>query len=330
MTQNTILHTDNLSIGYEKKTLLKELTLDIRKGEMICLLGPNGVGKSTLIKTLIGTLSAIEGDVFLEGQSLKQLTPRQLAKLISIVLTQKLSTANLTVRELVAMGRIPHTNWLGQLTKSDLQIVEESMKMVNITHFSERQIDSLSDGEKQRVMIAKALAQDTPFILLDEPTAHLDVTNRVALLSLLKKLAKETNKAILLSTHELEMAIQVADKIWLIDNHNQLIKGTPEDLALTGVFEKTFEGELVKFDNQTGTFRLQYTGNKNIALRGSGALAHWTKQALEKEGYNISNEANITVKAENDLGLWIIETNQGSVECTSIESLMAQLSEMNS
>ena len=328
MQEERFLHTENLSVGYNKKVLLSNLNLQICRGEMICLLGPNGVGKSTLIRTLIGMSPSLSGEVYINETELRHITTRQLAQKISIVLTQKMSPANLTAFDLVAMGRVPHTNWLGKLSAKDISIVEKSMDLVKISQFSNRQIDSLSDGEKQRVMIAKALAQDTPLIILDEPTAHLDVNNRVELLSLLKTLAKETQKAILLSTHELEMAIQVADKFWLIDKDHNLEIGTPEDLAISSVFGNTFQGEHIKFDMHTGTFKMQYKTSTEIALSGNGILVFWAKQALEKEGYKIVNngETSLEVASFNDTGIyWKIKTESKEIKVTSIEELIKEL-----
>lgn len=328
MGEKSYLYTSNLTIGYDDKILLSNLNININRGDMICLLGPNGVGKSTLINTLTATLSPLSGSILLDKKPINKIPLKELSQLISIVLTKKLSSANLTVFDLVAMGRIPYTNWLGNLTKKDIAIVEKSMKLVNVDDFYDRQIDSLSDGEKQRVLIAKALAQDTPLIILDEPTAHLDVANRVALLSLLKKLAKETKKSILLSTHELEMAIQVADQIWLIDNHKQLHKGTPEDLALSGVFGNTFKGEQIKFDMNTGAFKMQHSTFNKIKLNGTDPLIYWTKQALEKEGYQIvsDGETQIEVSFFKEPNMhWIIKTVLHEIRVESIEELINKI-----
>lgn len=256
MSNNNYLHTKNLSIGYKNKILLSDLDLEIKKGQMICLLGENGSGKSTLIRTLLGLQVKLKGAIFINESNINSLNTKELAKHISIVLTSNVPPNNFTVYELVALGRIPHSNWLGKLNKDDKENIKKAMELVAISHFSERQVNSLSDGERQRVMVAKALAQDTELIILDEPTAHLDVGNRVALLSLLKKIAEEQQKGILLSTHELELAIQIADTIWLIDNDKKITKGSPEELVQSGVFGKTFNSENVFFDTKTGSFKI--------------------------------------------------------------------------
>ena len=257
MTTPTYLHTKNLSIGYADKILLSHLDLQLNKGEMVCLLGANGVGKSTLIRTILGLTPALDGRVFINEKPLSDLHIKTVAKHISIVLTTGIPPNNFTVYELVALGRTPHTNWLGKLNQTDKARIKDAMQLVAITHFSDRQVNSLSDGERQRVMLAKALVQDTELIILDEPTAHLDVTNRVALLLLLKKLAKETGKGILLSTHELELALQVADSIWLINNKKKMIKGTPNELILSNSISQTFNSGNVNFDNNSRSFKIE-------------------------------------------------------------------------
>ncbi len=257
MTTSNYLHTKNLSIGYTDKILLSHLELQLNKGEMVCLLGANGVGKSTLIRTILGLTPALDGHVFINEKPVSDLHLKALAKHISIVLTTGIPPNNFTVYELVALGRTPHTNWLGKLNKTDKARIKDAMQLVGVTRFSDRQVNSLSDGERQRVMLAKALVQDTELIILDEPTAHLDVTNRVALLLLLKKLAKETGKGILLSTHELELALQVADTIWLINNKKELIKGTPEELILSDDISQTFNSGSVNFDNNSRSFKIE-------------------------------------------------------------------------
>ncbi len=325
---NNCLQTENLSIGYKEKILLNNLNLEIKKGEMVCLLGPNGVGKSTLIKVLTKILQPLHGEVFIVDENnfvnINKISPLKLAKHISIVLTEQLPSSNFTVKDIVSLGRVPYTNWLGNLTKKDDIIIENAMEKVNITHFKNRQVDSLSDGEKQRVMFAKALAQDTDLIILDEPTAHLDIVHRAELLSLLKKLAIETQKGILISTHELEMAIQAADSIWLIDNENELEVSSPEDLVLSGKFMKIFKGNHVCFNEQNGTFKIKNRALKDINLIGEGNRYYWTKHALEKKQYKIINkksDISVTVKPN----LWQLEKEGKVTELGNISALIKKL-----
>jgi iron complex transport system ATP-binding protein len=329
MSNTTYLHTENLSIGYKTNTLLSGLNLTISKGEMLCLIGANGVGKSTLIRSLLGLNTLLTGHVYLNGTMLEKLSLKDLAKQVSIVLTNAFPITNFSVYEMVALGRTPHTNWLGKLSSEDEKQIEMALDLVHLTSFSSRQVSSLSDGEKQRVMIAKALTQDTNLIVLDEPTAHLDIPNRVALLSLLKKLAKETGKAILLSTHELELALQISDRIWLIDNNKRLHQGTPEDIALTGKISSTFQNKIVHFDLDTGTFKMNFeTNNKALYLESKDPNVYfWTRQALEKQGYTILEEkANATTTIIYQKSRWLIHIDKKQKIATSIEELLTLLS----
>ncbi len=328
MSNTTYLHTENLSIGYKTNTLLSGLNLTISKGEMLCLIGANGVGKSTLIRSLLGLNTLLTGHVYLNGTMLEKLSLKDLAKQVSIVLTNAFPITNFSVYEMVALGRTPHTNWLGKLSSEDEKQIEMALDLVHLTSFSSRQVSSLSDGEKQRVMIAKALTQDTNLIVLDEPTAHLDIPNRVALLSLLKKLAKETGKAILLSTHELELALQISDRIWLIDNNKRLHQGTPEDIALTGKISTTFQNKIVHFDLDTGTFKMNFeTNNKALYLESKDPNVYfWTRQALEKQGYTILEEKANATTIIYQKSRWLIHIDKKQKIATSIEELLTLLS----
>lgn len=251
-----MLHTYYLSIGYKKTAIQENLNLQIRVGELVCLIGPNGCGKSTLLRTLAGLQKSLHGEITFGDKNLKQLTSNEKALLLSFVLTDKVEVDNLTVFELVFTGRYPHTSWLGNRTEIDTEKTEEAIEMVHLAHKKDCFINELSDGEKQRAMIAKALAQDTPLIFLDEPTAHLDLPNRVEIILLLRRLVKETNKAIILSTHELDLALQVADKLWLM-NEEGVEDGTPSDLISNGHIEAAFANDAVKFDKKLGSFRLK-------------------------------------------------------------------------
>lgn len=240
----TILSLSNVAIGYREKrysTIINNhLNAQIKRGEMICLLGPNGCGKSTLIRTLAGMQPALDGKIFVDDEDISSMNLEKLAKKISVVLTDSITVPNLTVRDIVSLGRFPHTNWFGKSSKEDDSIVTESIEKVHLEQLAEKEFLCLSDGEKQRTLIAKALAQDTPLVILDEPTAHLDLPNRIAVMQLLQNLAHTTKKSILLSTHELDLATQFADSIWLIQRNQPLIIGNPEDLRTNKVFERAF------------------------------------------------------------------------------------------
>lgn len=238
---------NHLTIGYKHKVVATDLLAMLHAGEFTCLLGPNGVGKSTLLRTLSGFIPPLKGCVELNGKDISQLKPYECAQQIGVVLTTKLDTANITVAELVGMGRYPYTGFFGRLKANDQQIVDEAMAMTGIKPLQSRLIHTLSDGERQKTMIAKALAQQTPVIFLDEPTAFLDYPSKVATMQLLHQLAHKLNKTILLSTHDIEQALQVADRLWLLDD-GKLHVGTPRDLADNGSLGHFIEQGNITFD----------------------------------------------------------------------------------
>jgi iron complex transport system ATP-binding protein len=285
-----LLTAADLVVGYlaAKKTprpVAGPLQLDLRPGELVCLLGPNGAGKSTLLRTLAGLQPPLGGQLAVGGTSLAALRAPERARQLSIVLTDRIDAGNLTVRELVRLGRHPHTGWLGGLSAHDEAQVQAALVATGTEAFAPRPVGELSDGERQKVLLARALAQDTPVVLLDEPTAHLDLPNRVALMRLLHRLARQTGKAILLSTHELDLALQAADRIWLLPAEGALRTGTPEDLVLSGSFAAAFAREGLAFDAATGTFALHAPTGPAVQLVGDGTAAFWTRRALEREGF---------------------------------------------
>lgn len=252
--EQAILNTHAVHIGYHAgKHVAGPLNLALFPGELICVLGPNGCGKSTLLRTVAGLQHPLSGEVILAGQDMVQLKPRDLAKQISLVLTDDIRSGNLDVYTVIALGRYPWSGWLGILSEADKAAIEHAVQVTGTAGFLHRKIASLSDGECQKVMLARAMAQDTPLIILDEPTAHLDLPSRIQLMRLLHKLAKETRKAILISTHELDLALQVADQIWLMDSAGQLVAGPPEELVLNGAFQQAFGKDGISFDIVTDT-----------------------------------------------------------------------------
>jgi iron complex transport system ATP-binding protein len=273
-----LLQTMDLAAGYisgSKKILpiAGPLAVDIHAGQLICLLGPNGSGKSTLLRTLAGLQPPLAGSIKITGADIHKLKPAQLAKKISLVLTDSVRSSNLTAYALVALGRYPYSSWLGILNEADKTMITRAIEAAQIEGLLNRKVATLSDGESQKVMLARALAQDTPLMMLDEPTAHLDLPSRIQLMRLLHQLARQTNKGILVSTHELDLALQVADQLWLLQAKGPLSKGTPEDLVLNGTFETVFDKEGIFFDKTTGTFNMHEGNSKQIGLTGEGAPA---------------------------------------------------------
>lgn len=241
MMNTPALALENLTTGYRSgKTLHpvgQRLTGEIAVGEMTALVGRNGCGKSTLLRTLASFLPPISGSVRWLGRELTEIQPRELSRLLSIVLTDRPDTGFLTVREIVETGRMPYTNLTGRLTAEDREVADKALCLTDTAHFAHRRLTSLSDGERQRVMIAKALAQQTPVILLDEPTAFLDYPGKIEMLELLTRLAHEEHKTILISTHDLELTFQTADRLWLL-GHEGIQQGATREMLESGVLEK--------------------------------------------------------------------------------------------
>lgn len=252
-----ILQTQNLFIGYTSKVITKtvasEVSIQLEQGKLIGLVGANGIGKSTLLRTITGIQKPLSGTVLLNEKSIETYEPLALAQQISVVLTEKLPPSNLSVYELIALGRQPYTNWLGKLTDEDKIQIEKAIELTEIHHLVHQKHYEISDGQLQKVLIARALAQDTPLIVLDEPTTHLDLLHKVSLFKLLKKLTTETQKCILFSTHDIDLAIQLSDEM-IVMNGQTVIQEQPCNLISKGVFNHLFENEFIFFDSSKGKF----------------------------------------------------------------------------
>ncbi len=325
---NKILNITNLSTGYlsakSRKVISKKLNLSIQSGSFIALLGPNGCGKSTLLRTIAGLQPALEGDITIDKIHIQKLKSKEKARLLSLVLTDRVTSAYLIVEDIVGMGRYPHTGSMGVLSSQDKEMVQKALQQCDLEDFVQRAYSELSDGEKQRVMLARALAQDTPLMMLDEPTAHLDLPNRVNLMRMLRDLAKQTNKAILLSTHELDLALQWCDGIWLMNKDGVITNGVPEDLVLSGSFSEVFSNDTFYFDIPTGTFKMQRKSKGNIYIEGDNIIKEWTRRAIEREGFTETinkDNAQIIINITTD-NQWVIKQNNQSIHCKTIEELI--------
>jgi iron complex transport system ATP-binding protein len=258
--KNYILQTKNLSIGYTTKKeniiIAENINLSLEKGKLIALIGENGVGKSTLLKTLIGIIPAINGKITLLNQPLQSFKSVELAQELSIVLTEKLPPSNLTIYEIIALGRQPYTNWLGTLSNEDKNKIKEAIELTEIQHLIHKKHDEISDGQLQITLIARALAQDTSLIILDEPTTHLDLVHKATLLKLLQKLAHETGKTILFSTHDIDLAIQMADEM-IVFTPKKVVQNQPCNLIEAGIFNALFDTEHLTFDATIGKFKIK-------------------------------------------------------------------------
>lgn len=258
--QNIILNTKDLSIGYinrkDRITIASNINIELNSGELVGLIGANGIGKSTLLRTLTKIQPKLNGEIEINGKPLDKYSNIELAKVLSLVLTDTVTSKNLSVFELIGLGRQPYTNWVGSLTKTDLEVINNALQQTNLVEIKNKKCFELSDGQLQKVMIARALAQNTNLIILDEPTTHLDIYHKAYILKLLQKLAKENNKTILFSSHEIDLSIQLCDKL-IIMTENNVISDEPCNLINKGVFKELFPEDLIIFDDQTGSFRVK-------------------------------------------------------------------------
>ena len=333
MKQETI-HIEKLSIGYPSKGDVKVVASDIcagiNSGELTCLLGANGVGKSTLLRTLSAFQPKLSGEIRIQGKEIGSYTDKQLSKVISVVLTEKCDIRNMTSVELIGLGRSPYTGFWGTLSKEDKEVVDHAINLVGISHLAHRMVHTLSDGERQKVMIAKALAQETPVIFLDEPTAFLDFPSKVEMMQLLHQLSRQTDKTIFLSTHDLELALQIADKIWLMDKVNGVTIGTPEDLSLDGTLSGFFARKGMVFDLETGLFRVNNEYTSQIRIVGHGQKYAMVRKALQRNGIlaNRNVESDVYIETGNlkGDGTFVLHPVNGeAVTVQTIDELLAEI-----
>lgn len=288
-----VLETAGLAVGFRAfrrapVEVLGGLDLRVEAGEFVCLVGPNGTGKSTLLRTLAGLQRPLRGQVWLGGRELAQLGRLDVARRVSVVLTTREDLGLLSAYQVVSLGRFPHTGWVGRLQQRDRDIVGWAIRAVGVRELAERPVAELSDGERQRVLIARALAQEPGVMLLDEATAFLDVSARVEITSLLRRLSREQGVGIVLTTHDLELALQTARTVWLLDKEGRLQAGTPEELVLSGAVAGTFRGAELSFDEAARSFRVRWqSGGRAWLWGGEGdelGLA-MTRALLEREGF---------------------------------------------
>jgi len=253
---NEKINISSLSIGYGDKTILENINLISKTNKMIAVFGRNGKGKSTLLKTISGTLRAINGTFNYQGIDFFKLSEKERSKLLSIVTTSQIDIGAITVKDFIAFGRFPYTNWLGINKEKDYQEIDKAIKICKLESFANREYSKLSDGEKQKINIARAIAQNTPLIILDEPTVHLDLTNKVEVFKLLKKLVNNHSKTIIISTHQIEYALQICDEIWLINN-NRIEALSPSELINGNKLSELFSDDIISFDKTSQSFKLK-------------------------------------------------------------------------
>lgn len=316
----TTLACNDLSIGYDYTApLASGLSLTATAGEFVCVLGRNGVGKSTLLRTIAGLHPAISGSVQLDRRLVRSLTPTQRAREIAVVLTERIDAPAMTVLDVVESGRLPFTPWLGTLTYGDHAIVDDALVTAQAAELRHRFVAELSDGQRQRVMVARALAQTPVLLVLDEITAFLDLPSRVAMMSELRSLARARGTIVLLSSHDLELAMQLADRLWLMPGDGTVLDGTPEVLALGGDLSRTFDHPMMRFAQDCGAFQLQSTFTSEVVVTGDEPARFWTAQALRRHGVraltnraDTSNTMHISVRRTDSGWHWQIAAADGS------------------
>lgn len=324
-----ILSANNLSVGYRSgknvMTVIRGLDLTLNRGELVCLLGANGIGKSTLLRTLSGVQNPIAGDVTIAGLSVSQCSPRELSRLISIVYTDRTLAGALTVNELVALGRQPYTGFFGRLDKDDRNVVRHSLEAVGMSHRANDHVATLSDGERQKVMIARALAQETPVIILDEPTAFLDVASRIDTMQRLHDLAVYHGKAVLLSSHDINCSLSLSHRMWLLRHDRTMIEGVTEDMVLSGELDALFPGDRqVIFDPVAGDFRTDMEYPRSVSLDCDDAvLRHWITNALNRNMISVSCGCAVHINATSAIDITV-----NGINVKSIAGMLGLLSRM--
>jgi len=289
--EEKIIALNNATIGYKAKShsmnvVKSGISVYALKGELVALIGGNGVGKSTLLRTIAGFQPSIGGDILIREKQVNAYREKELALIMSFVSTEIIRVPNLSVFDLVSLGRYPHTNWFGKLLGEDRYIVEEAIKSVGLQGYENRMVNYISDGERQKAMIARTLAQNTDVIVLDEPTAFLDLSNKYEIVHILHELASEKGKTILFSTHDLTTAIAESDRMWVMLN-DSVEQGSPEDLILNGDFASLFHSEHLFFDQEKGDFRIRKQTKRKAVVRGHGIAVDWTIKALERNGFEV-------------------------------------------
>jgi len=332
--KKSVLRTHSLAIGYgtprkPDAIIAEDLNLTLHIGELVCLLGPNGAGKSTLMRTIAGMQPPLSGTITLSGDDLRQLQPRERATRLSVVLTERPNVGLLNGYALVALGRHPYTDWMGRLSRHDEAVVRWAVKAVGAVDIAERPVMELSDGQRQKLMIARALAQESELILLDEPTAYLDLPRRAEVMQLLRQLAAETGRAILLSTHDLDLALRSADALWLMSGGTVRV-GVPEDLVISGEFEAAFQGEGVRFDRATGAFRMERRRGPRVTVLGEGIPQEWTRRALQRAGFDLSSDGvappiQVEISGDEQHPTWHLHQNGSTFQYRSIRALLDAL-----
>ncbi len=309
--QSPILTTHNLTVGYRKgkqsTAILSGLNLSVATGTVVALLGRNGAGKSTLLRAITGAEKPIDGRVVIGGRDTATMSSREMSRKVGLVSTERIAAGGLTVIELVELGRQPHTGFTGRLAASDREAVAKAIASVGMEHMADRYMAELSDGERQKVMIARAIAQETPLIVLDEPTAFLDVASRIRTMQMLHTLARTQGKAVLLSSHDVQQSLLLADALWVITDDGQLVSGTTEEVVMSGAMSRTFADASIEFSAAMCDYEAMLPTTHTVTLDcPDPMLRRCIANALMRNGIAISPDSTVKVKA---LSLYQFEVN---------------------
>ncbi|AVB75885.1 putative siderophore transport system ATP-binding protein YusV [Methanococcus maripaludis] len=312
-----LLKTENLTVGYNDYVVVENANLEIKEGEILCIIGPNGVGKSTLLKTIATYLKPKTGVVYLNAEKIHELKPKELAKEMAVVLTDRVNPGNMTGFDIIAIGRHPYTDLFGRLSDEDKLIVTNAAISVNAEHLLSKNFFEMSDGEKQKIMIARAIAQEPNVLILDEPTSFLDAKHKIELTLLLRKLATEKNLAIIVTLHDIELGLRIADKMALIKDHNIIAYGYPEEIMDKKTVNSLYDLKNANYSNLIGYFELKNefndkkNGNKKVFVNCGGGSGSGVLRYLVKNGYDIT----VGILQKNDIDYAVAESMELDIIC---------------
>ncbi|MBF4777973.1 ABC transporter ATP-binding protein, partial [Clostridioides difficile] len=305
--------TNNLSVGYNNKVVISNINVEVKNGEILCLLGSNGAGKTTLLRSLSKLISPIKGEIYLNGVNINCISRKALSKKMALVLTNRLLGDLMTVQDIVNIGRYPYTGFFGSLSKKDLIMVDEALESVDALHLKKRYFDELSDGEKQKVLVARALVQEPEIIILDEPTTHLDIKHRLELINILKKLSKEKSISVILSLHEIDIALKSCDKVALIKNNKVIAYGQPEDVVDEDIINSLYELDDKNFNSLLGSVEISNKSKNEVFIIGGGGKATPIYRAFTKKGIGlysgIIHENDIDYEIGRTMGIKMFTEN---------------------
>ncbi|HBF0727839.1 TPA: ATP-binding cassette domain-containing protein [Clostridioides difficile] len=308
-----MLKTNNLSVGYNNKVVISNINVEVKNGEILCLLGSNGAGKTTLLRSLSKLISPIKGEIYLNGVNINCISRKALSKKMALVLTNRLLGDLMTVQDIVNIGRYPYTGFFGSLSKKDLIMVDEALESVDALHLKKRYFDELSDGEKQKVLVARALVQEPEIIILDEPTTHLDIKHRLELINILKKLSKEKSISVILSLHEIDIALKSCDKVALIKNNKVIAYGQPEDVVDEDIINSLYELDDKNFNSLLGSVEISNKSKNEVFIIGGGGKATPIYRAFTKKGIGlysgIIHENDIDYEIGRTMGIKMFTEN---------------------